>query len=101
MVMFFMVMIFSKLLTMQNVPAQIAQVLLSITDNKYLILLMVNVFMVIIGMLMDDTSGILLCTPILLPIVRGIGTIRFILPPSWASIWVWGISRRPLRPCCT
>ena len=49
MVMFFMVMIFSKLLTMQNVPAQIAEALLSITDNKYLILLMVNVFMIIIG----------------------------------------------------
>ena len=82
MVMFFMVMIFSKLLTMQNVPAQIAQALLSITDNKYLILLMVNIFMVIIGMLMDDTSGILLCTPILLPIVQGIG----IHPVHFAAI---------------
>lgn len=73
MVMFFMVMIFSKLLTMLNVPATIAEDLLALTDNKYLILLMINVFMVIIGMLMDDTSGILLCTPILIPIVEGIG----------------------------
>ena len=82
MVMFFMVMIFSKLLTMQNVPTQIAESLLSVTDNKYLILLMVNIFMVIIGMLMDDTSGILLCTPILLPIVKGIG----IHPVHFAAI---------------
>ena len=82
MVMFFMVMIFSKLLTMQNVPTQIAETLLSITDNKYLILLMVNIFMIIIGMLMDDTSGILLCTPILLPIVKGIG----IHPVHFAAI---------------
>ncbi|MGI6181128.1 MAG: TRAP transporter large permease [Agathobaculum sp.] len=82
MVMFFMVMIFSKLLTMQNIPAQIAQTLLSITDNKYLILLMVNIFMIIIGMLMDDTSGILLSTPILLPIVTGIG----IHPVHFAAI---------------
>ena len=73
MVMFFMVMIFSKLLTMLNIPTQIANGLLSLTDNKYLILLMINIFMIIIGMLMDDTSGILLCTPILIPIVTGIG----------------------------
>lgn len=73
MVMFFMVMIFSKLLTMLNVPTQIANALLSLTDNYYLILLMINIFMVIIGMIMDDTSGILLCTPILLPIVTSIG----------------------------
>ena len=73
MVMFFMVMIFSKLLTMLNVPTQIAETLLSITDNRIVILLMINIFMVIIGMIMDDTSGILLCTPILLPIVTSIG----------------------------
>ena len=73
MVMFFMVMIFSKLLTMLNVPTTIAHGLLSLTDNRYLILLMINIFMIIIGMLMDDTSGILLCTPILIPIVTGIG----------------------------
>ena len=47
--------------------------LLSITDNKYIILIMVNLFMIIIGMLMDDVSDILLCTPILLPIVTGVG----------------------------
>ena len=73
MVMFFMVMIFSKLLTMLNVPTQIAESLLSITDNRIVSLLMINIFMVIIGLIMDDTSGILLCTPILLPIVTGIG----------------------------
>lgn len=73
MVMFFLVMIMSRLLVMENVPNQIADALLSITDNKYVVLLMVNVFMIIIGMLMDDVSGILLCTPILLPIVTGYG----------------------------
>ena len=73
MVMFFMVMVFSKILTMENIPNKIAAGLLSLTDNYYLILLMVNLFMIIIGMLMDDTSGILLCTPLLVPIVTSIG----------------------------
>lgn len=73
MVMFFMVMIMSRLLVMEDIPQQIADALLSLTDNKMLILLLVNVFMIIIGMLMDDVSGILLCTPILLPIVTALG----------------------------
>jgi len=82
MVMFFLVMIMSRLLVMENVPNQIANALLSVTENKYIILLMINVFMVIIGMLMDDVSGILLCTPILLPVVTGIG----IHPVHFAAI---------------
>ena len=82
MVMFFNVMIMSRLLVMENVPNQIADTLLGITDNKYLILFMVNVFMIIIGMLMDDVSGILLCTPILLPVVTGLG----IHPVHFAAI---------------
>lgn len=73
MVMFFMVMIMSRLLVMEDVPQSIADALLSLTDNKALILLLVNIFMIIIGMLMDDVSGILLCTPILLPIVTALG----------------------------
>lgn len=73
MVMFFMVMIMSRLLVMEDVPQRIANGLLSLTENKMLILLLVNIFMIIIGMLMDDVSGILLCTPILLPIVTALG----------------------------
>ena len=73
MVMFFMVMIMSRLLVMEDVPQSIADALLGLTDNKALILLLVNIFMIIIGMLMDDVSGILLCTPILLPIVTALG----------------------------
>lgn len=82
MVMFFLVMIMSRLLVMENVPNEIAHALLSVTNNKYIILIMINIFMIIIGMLMDDVSGILLCTPILLPIVTGLG----IHPVHFAAI---------------
>jgi tripartite ATP-independent transporter DctM subunit len=82
MVMFFMVMILSRLLVMEDVPQQIADALLSLTDNKYLILILVNLFMIIIGMIMDDVSGILLCTPILLPVVTALG----IHPVHFAAI---------------
>jgi TRAP-type C4-dicarboxylate transport system permease large subunit len=45
----------------------------SVTSSKVGILLMVNVFMVVMGMLMDDVSAVMLCTPILLPVVTAIG----------------------------
>ncbi len=73
MVMLFMIMILSRLLVMENVPTAISDALLSLTDNPVIILLLINVFMIIIGMLMDDASGILLCTPILLPVVMALG----------------------------
>jgi len=79
MVMLFIVMILSRLLIMENLPGMIMNMLTSISENKYIILLMINVFMIIIGMLMDDTSGVLLVTPILLPVVvqLGISPIHF------------------------
>ena len=73
MIMLFAVMILSRLYIMNNVPSLILGLLTSISDNRLVILLLINLFMVIIGMLMDDCSGILLCTPILLPVMTELG----------------------------
>lgn len=73
MAMMFAVMILSRLYIMENLPDHMLSVLTSITENKVLLLLLINLFMVIMGMLMDDVSGILLGTPILLPLVVKLG----------------------------
>lgn len=73
MVMLFVIMIVSRYFVLAEIPEMMKDVLLSISDNKYVVLLMCNIFMVIIGMLMDDVSGILLCTPLLLPVVTAVG----------------------------
>ncbi len=73
MIMMISVQMLSRLYIMENLPNQILGILTSISDNKYVILLMVNLFMIILGMLMDDTSATLLATPILLPVVVSIG----------------------------
>ncbi|MDO4553031.1 MAG: TRAP transporter large permease [Bacillota bacterium] len=73
MIMLFSVMILSRLYVMENVPQKLLEMMTSITDNTILLFLMINVFLVVIGMLMDDTSAILLCTPILLPVVQALG----------------------------
>jgi len=73
MVMFFMVMILSKMFILENLPNKIADSILGISDNPMVVMLMINVFMILVGMLMDDVSSILLCTPMLLPLVMAIG----------------------------
>ncbi|MCD6363993.1 MAG: TRAP transporter large permease [Synergistetes bacterium] len=71
--MLFFVTILGRLYTMEQVPMKIANFLLSISHNKYVILLMINVFLIIIGMLMDDLSGTMLVAPLLLPLAVRIG----------------------------
>ena len=73
MVMLAVIMVLSRVFVQENIPNTILNALLAISDNKYVILLIINVFLVIIGMVMDDVSGTLLCAPILIPIAAGIG----------------------------
>jgi tripartite ATP-independent transporter DctM subunit len=64
---------FGWLLAYLKVPALIADTIFSFSDNRIVILLIINLFLLFIGMLMDMSSLILICTPILLPIAKQIG----------------------------
>lgn len=73
MVMLYAVMILSRLYIMEDLPTQILNLLMAVSTNRYAILFMINIFMIIIGMIMDDVSAVLLSTPILLPIILKLG----------------------------
>jgi TRAP-type C4-dicarboxylate transport system permease large subunit len=73
MVMFFMVMIVSRLLVFEDIPGLAQQFIYSLSENPIVILLMINIVLVAIGMLMDDVSGVLLSAPLLLPVVQDLG----------------------------
>ncbi|SPJ29529.1 TRAP transporter large permease [Falsiruegeria mediterranea] len=73
MVMIFMVLIVSDNLISQGAPQLAKNLVYSVSDNPIVILLMINIVMILIGMLMDDISGLLLATPILLPIAQSTG----------------------------
>lgn len=73
MLMLYTVMMLSRLYVMENLPHTIMEILTSVSENKFVILMMLNIFMVIIGAIMDDVSAVLLSTPILLPIAVMIG----------------------------
>ena len=73
MVMLYAVMILSRLYIMEDLPTQVLNLLMAVSTNRYAILFMINIFMVIMGMIMDDVSAVLLSTPILLPIIIKLG----------------------------
>lgn len=65
--------IMSYVMTFTGIPRIIAAVLLGLTDNKYIILLLINIFLLVLGTFMDPTPAILIFTPIFLPIVQSFG----------------------------
>lgn len=73
MVMFFMVMIVSRLLVLENIPAGLQELISMVSENPIVTLAMVNIAMVMIGMLMDDVSGVLISAPLFFPIVSEVG----------------------------
>lgn len=64
---------FGFLIAYLKVPAFIAQSLLGVTSNKYIIFLIVNIILLLLGMIMGMASIIVIMTPILLPIVTQLG----------------------------
>lgn len=64
---------FGWLLAYLKVPALIAHSIFSISENPIVVLLIINLFLLFMGALMDMSSLILICTPILLPIAKQIG----------------------------
>jgi len=73
MAMIFMVLIASRFLIFEDIPGMAEDLIYSISDNPIAILLMINLVMLLIGMLMDDISGIILSASLLLPIAEGVG----------------------------
>lgn len=65
--------IFGWLLTYLKVPALVSRVILGVTDNYFVIILLLNIIMLAFGTMMDMSCIILTLTPILLPIAEGIG----------------------------
>lgn len=59
-------------LASEQVPQRIGSLVLSITENPYLILLLFNVVLLIAGMFLDSIACIVLITPIFLPIMRSL-----------------------------
>ena len=73
MVMLYSVMMLSRLYIMENLPGKMLGLFRAVSENPWIILFMINIFLVVMGMLMDDISSVTLGTPILIPIIIELG----------------------------
>jgi C4-dicarboxylate transporter DctM subunit len=105
--------LFSWLLASQQIPQQITTALLGVTDNKILLLLIINGLLLIAGMFLDSGPAIMLLAPILAPVATTLGvdpvqfgvlmvinlTIGLLTPPVGTAMYVASnISGVPILP---
>jgi tripartite ATP-independent transporter DctM subunit len=64
---------FGYIMTLMQIPSDITAALMNISDNRYVILMCVNIMLLILGTVMDMAPLILILTPILLPVMLQIG----------------------------
>jgi len=64
---------FGYIMTLMMIPLRVTSFLTELSDNKYVILALINVLLIVLGTLMDMSPLILILTPILLPVVKMMG----------------------------
>ncbi len=93
---------FGYVMALMQIPAKVTAFFLTLSHNKEVILMMLNVLMLILGCLMDMAPLILICTPIMLPVVTTLGVdpvhfgmimllnlgIGLLTPPVGATLFV-------------
>ena len=94
--------LFGWLLTSERIPDAIARAIMSMSDNKYIILLLINGLLLIVGCLMETNAAILIMAPIFLPMMAMLGVdpvffgivmvvnlaIGFFTPPVGQNLYV-------------
>jgi C4-dicarboxylate transporter DctM subunit len=68
--------VFGWILSIEKVPQMLAESVLSITTNKWVVLLLLNIVLLVWGMLMDSLPAILILVPILYPLACKLGIDR-------------------------
>ena len=64
---------FAAYLSLTGIPRTLAAGMLSITSNKYILLLLINLFLLVVGCLVDNIPATIILAPILLPVVESLG----------------------------
>ncbi len=98
-------------ITTAQIPTMLTNALLAISDNKYVIILLINILLLLVGCVMDLTPALLILAPILVPVVQQLGydpvwfgvvmvcnlCIGIITPPVGTVLYVGcGLSGRPM-----
>jgi len=63
----------SWVMSFENIPQNVSAALLSLSENKFVILIIINILLLFVGTFMDMTPAVLIFTPIFLPVVTSMG----------------------------
>ncbi len=104
MAMIFTGLMLGQIYAMLQIPKAVAEMVFALTSNKMLLLILLNIFLFFVGMVVSDTMGMLICAPLLLPLVVSIGVdpVHFAaimgvnlamggITPPYASILYFGM----------
>ncbi len=64
---------FSYYMSWERIPQMVTEVLTSLTTNPWVFLMIVNVFLLILGMFLEGTASLIILTPLLLPVAQSLG----------------------------
>ncbi|RHB36124.1 TRAP transporter large permease [Enterocloster aldenensis] len=65
--------VFAYILTAERIPQMVANSILSITDNRIVVILLINMVLLFVGMFMESLAAILITFPVLLPVATAVG----------------------------
>ncbi len=105
--------VFGWILVSERIPQTIAQTVLSITDNKYMVILLINILLLVIGMFMETIAALIILFVPLLALAQGVGVdplhfatfavlnlmIGLTTPPVGVCLFICAnIAKLPLSP---
>jgi tripartite ATP-independent transporter DctM subunit len=93
---------FGYLMTLMQIPMRVTEFFTTVSNNRAVVLMLINIMLLVLGCLMDMSPLILICTPVLLPVVKSLGVdpvhfgmimllnlgIGLITPPVGAVLFV-------------
>lgn len=93
---------FAYLLSIERIPATIAQFITGISENMIITMLIISAFLLVVGMFIDTISSVVILTPILLPVVEAVGmdpihfgvfmvcnlAVGYVTPPLGVNLFV-------------
>lgn len=64
---------FGYIITAAQVPTKLAEIFLSVVSNKYVALLIINIFLLLVGTVMESLAALVILVPILMPVITSFG----------------------------
>lgn len=91
--------VFAYVLTKEQIPTMIANWILSVTQNKIIILLIINIFLLFVGCFMETIAALTILFPVLLPVVTSIGVSPIQFGVMCVLNLVIGLTTPPVGVC--